>query len=132
MEQAKATYAERMKRAEADKLQAEADAAQEVAKNSDVKLRAEAQKANLELLKTEADAAVSSGRTIAKLCAVALPVAEAGGLRPQVGCWQMTKATHHQTFIAAMLLLAIAAEAVLLYTQIQEATTKVAVAEECA
>ena len=51
-------YAERMKRAEADKLQAEADAAQEVAKNSEVKLRAEAEKANLESLKTEADAAV--------------------------------------------------------------------------
>lgn len=58
VEEAIARYAERMKRAEADKLQAEADAAQEVAKNSEVKLRAEAEKTNLELLKTEADAAV--------------------------------------------------------------------------
>jgi hypothetical protein len=57
VETAIAKYAERMKRAEADKLQAEAASEIEIAKNAEVQLRAEAEYAELEGLKTSAEAA---------------------------------------------------------------------------
>ena len=48
-----------MKRAEADKLQAEAASEIEIAKNAEVQQRAEAQKAEMEGLKASAEAALS-------------------------------------------------------------------------